>query len=79
MSYRLTYIAQHLKATATNACGRLLRVDDGTGYQIFSYDKLGVSSYSRFVFQCLQAAALGIGCGFSQPNDFCPKNRRALA
>ncbi len=41
MSYRLTYIAQHLKATATNACGRLLRVDDGTGYQIFSYDKLG--------------------------------------
>ena len=26
---------------ATNACGRLLRVDDGTGYQIFSYDKLG--------------------------------------
>ena len=36
-----THIAQHLKATATNACGRLLRVDDGTGYQIFSYDKLG--------------------------------------
>ena len=41
MPPRPTHIAQHLKAAATNACGRLLRVDDGTGYQIFSYDRLG--------------------------------------
>jgi RHS repeat-associated protein len=27
--------------TATNANGRLLRVDDGTGYQTFAYDRLG--------------------------------------
>jgi YD repeat-containing protein len=27
--------------TGTNACGRLLRVDDGTGYQTFAYDRLG--------------------------------------
>lgn len=35
MPHHATHIAQHLKATATNACGRLLRVDYGTGYQIF--------------------------------------------
>ena len=40
MPRRTTHIVQTYN-TATNACGRLLRVDDGTGYQIFSYDKLG--------------------------------------
>ena len=40
----ITHIAKKINSTAdtaTNANGRLLRVDDGTGYQIFSYDKLG--------------------------------------
>jgi YD repeat-containing protein len=41
MPYRSTHISRHLKAAATNACGRLLRVDDGTGYQTFAYDRLG--------------------------------------
>ena len=40
MPHRTTHIAPACP-TATNACGRLLRVDDGTGYQTFSYDKLG--------------------------------------
>ena len=40
MPRRTTHITQTYD-TATNACGRLLRVDDGTGYRIFSYDKLG--------------------------------------
>lgn len=40
MPHRTTHIAPACP-TATNACGRLLRVDDGTGYHIFSYDKLG--------------------------------------
>ena len=40
MPRRTTHITQTYD-TGTNACGRLLRVDDGTGYQIFSYDHLG--------------------------------------
>ena len=40
MPRRTTYIAPTC-STATNACGRLLRVDDGTGYQTFAYDRLG--------------------------------------
>lgn len=31
MPHRPTQLPQKLKTTATNACGRLLRVDDGTG------------------------------------------------
>ncbi|MBR5029193.1 MAG: hypothetical protein IKX51_08235, partial [Bacteroidales bacterium] len=37
----VTYTYGTTSNTATNACGRLLRVDDGTGYQIFAYDRLG--------------------------------------
>ncbi|MBR5028494.1 MAG: RHS repeat protein, partial [Bacteroidales bacterium] len=37
----VTYTYGTTSNTGTNACGRLLRVDDGSGYQIFSYDKLG--------------------------------------
>ena len=37
----VTYTYGTASNTATNACGRLLRVDDGTGYQIFAYDRLG--------------------------------------
>ena len=33
MPHRTTHIAQTYNTT-TNACGRILRVDDGTGYQI---------------------------------------------
>ena len=33
MSLRTTHIAPTC-LTATNACGRFLRLDDGTGYQI---------------------------------------------
>ncbi len=40
MPHHATHIVQ-TSNTGTNACGRLLRVDDGTGYQFFSYDKLG--------------------------------------
>ncbi|MBR4199397.1 MAG: RHS repeat-associated core domain-containing protein [Bacteroidales bacterium] len=40
MPRRTTHIVQTYN-TATNACGRILRVDDGTGYQIFAYDHLG--------------------------------------
>ncbi|MBO7541291.1 MAG: hypothetical protein J6T33_06495, partial [Bacteroidales bacterium] len=40
MPRRTTHITQTYD-TATNACGRLLRVDDGTGYQTFAYDRLG--------------------------------------
>ena len=40
MPHRTTQITPTYP-TATNACGRLLRVDDGTGYQIFAYDRLG--------------------------------------
>ena len=40
MPHRPTHIAPTCP-TGTNACGRLLRVDDGTGYQIFAYDRLG--------------------------------------
>ena len=35
MPRRTTHITP-TSNTATNACGRLLRVDDGTGYQMFS-------------------------------------------
>ena len=37
----VTYTYGTSSSTGTNACGRLLRVDDGTGYQIFAYDRLG--------------------------------------
>ena len=37
----VTYTYGTASNTATNACGRLLRVDDGTGYQTFAYDRLG--------------------------------------
>ena len=40
MPRRTTHIATTCH-TATNACGRLLRVDDGTVYQILAYDRLG--------------------------------------
>ncbi len=37
----VTYTYGTTSNTGTNACGRLLRVDDGTGYQTFAYDRLG--------------------------------------
>ncbi|MBO4740146.1 MAG: hypothetical protein J5605_00720, partial [Bacteroidales bacterium] len=37
----ITYTYGNIYNTGTNACGRLLRVDDGTGYQTFAYDRLG--------------------------------------
>ena len=40
MPRRTTHITPTYN-TSTNACGRLLRVDDGTGYQTFAYDRLG--------------------------------------
>ena len=40
--HRTTQLPQKLKATATNACGRLLRVDDGTGdYNSSKHDSQG--------------------------------------
>ena len=40
MPHRSPHIFRRV-ITGTNSNDRLLRVDDGTGHQIFSYDKLG--------------------------------------
>ena len=61
MPRRTTHITPTYN-TSTNACGRLLRVDDGTGYQTFAYDRLGnVAENTRTIalpFEDLVAADL---------------------
>ena len=56
--------------TGTNACGRLLRVDDGTGYQTFAYDRLGnVAENTRTIalpFEDLVAADLMFSASLSK-------------